>query len=154
MTLLHPTTGLATATTMALLLLPLHSEASVFKCEVGGKTAYQATPCPGGRALTIQAPAPNATTTPSGPKAVTASPANPTCQGDELSLNFQTTPLPIVLQVIADFSGRRAQIDPDVTGTPPIQYPCTAWRAALQDIAKRHQLDIRIEDKFIFVRSR
>jgi type II secretory pathway component HofQ len=147
---------LAAAAALALLLMPLHSEAAVFKCDVGGKTTYQATPCPEGRALDLHTPAPSAPSTPSTPKAAAAAASadNPTCQGEELSLNFQTTPLPMVLQVIAEFSGRRAQVDPSVTGTPPIHYRCTPWRTTLQDIAQRHQLDIRIEDKLIFVRKR
>ena len=111
---------------------------------------YQATPCQGGQVLALPAPAPAAAPT---QKVGAGSSGNPTCQGEELSLSFQTTPLPMVLQVIADFSGRRAQIDPAVTGNPPIHYRCTPWRTALQDIARRHQLDIRIEEKFIHVRK-
>lgn len=145
----HPTTSLAIA--IALVFLPLPGEAAVYKCEVVGKTAYQATPCHDGhtRAIPAPTPAPQSTSKAGGPSA-----GNPTCQGEELSLHFQTTPLPMVLQVIADFSGRRAQIDPSVTGNPPIQYVCTPWRAVLKDIAQRHQLDIRIENQQIFVRRR
>ena len=147
----HPLVNLAMAVVLVLLWLPLPSEASVYKCDAGGKTTYQATPCQGGQALALPAQAP--ATAPS-PKAVAGSAGKPVCQGEELSLNFQTTPLPMVLQVIADFSGRRAQIDPAVTGTPPIQYRCTPWRTALQDIAQRHGLEIRIEDQLIHVRKR
>jgi hypothetical protein len=130
------------------------SEAAVYKCEVGGKTAYQATPCPTGPSTTIATPAPVPAPADQTPGKAASRQSEAPCQGDALSLNFQTTPLPMVLQVIADFAGRRAQIDPGVTGNPPIQYRCTPWRTVLQDIAQRQHLDIRIEDKLIFVRPR
>jgi hypothetical protein len=60
----------------------------------------------------------------------------------------------MVLQVIADFSGRRARIDPSVSGSVPVNYACTPWRQVLMDMAQRHQLDIRVEDPWIVVRKR
>lgn len=151
-------------TAMALALLAWHpaSSAAVYKCEANGKTAYQAEPCQGGQPVTIRAapssvPA-NPATPAKGPDRSAEKPSTGTakkqCTGEELSLSFQTAPLSMVLQVIADFSGRRAEIDPSVTGNPPIQYVCTPWRTVLQDIAQQQKLDIRIEDKRILVRKR
>lgn len=150
----------ATQAAMVLMLLAWQPacEAAVYRCEMGGKTAYQSEPCSGGRSLPVRAKASTATPTESAstPAAATQAPDKEKvrCQGEELNLNFRNTPLPMVLQVIADFSGRKAQVDPAVTGNQAIQYPCTPWRTILQDIAQRHQLSIQVSDRMIVVQKR
>lgn len=140
------------AMALALLAWQPACEAAVYRCEVGGKTAYQSEPCPGGRELPVSAKASAAT--PTEPGATGTGTEKQLCQGEELSLNFRSTPLPMVLQVIADFSSRKAQVDPAINGNPPIQYACTPWRAVLQDIAQRHHLSIQVSDRLIVVQKR
>jgi hypothetical protein len=138
---------------------PPWAHATVFRCDVKGATTYQAQPCAGesdGRVRTSPA-APTGTTTPK--QAVrsnenSAPQAKQTCVGDELSLSFRNIALPVVLQVLADFSGRRANVDPAITETAPMNYGCTPWRQVLQDIAQRHRLNILVEEKWIVVRRR
>lgn len=151
------------AAALAISLFAWHtpSEAAVYKCEVNGKTAYQAEPCAGGREVPLQTRAPTPPQTSGSSIAPSTKglksndyPAKKDCSGDSLSLDFRNVALPTVLEVIANFSGRHAQTDPSVTGSAPVQYACTPWRVVLQDLAQRHQLDIRVEEKWIYVRKR
>lgn len=124
---------------------PSWANATVFRCDANGTTTYQAQPCVGGSSERVR-------TSPAAPTGTTA--PKPMCVGDELSLSFRNVPLPVVLQVVADFSGRRANVDPSITESAPITFGCTPWRRVLQDIAQVHRLNILVEEKWIVVRRR
>lgn len=130
------------------LLLALLSQiacAQVYKCvQPNGKTAYQSTECEGGPAATagkLNQPASSAA-------------AQNTCSNEKLSLNFNNIPLRSVLQVIADFSGHKLRDDPSLTNSAAFHYPSTPWCEVLQDIAARHNLNIRVENRNILVSKR
>jgi hypothetical protein len=133
--------------------------ATVFRCDINGTTTYQTQACAGGKEVDVRA-TPGASSSKSLPQSSAQSVPNGapkttrTCVEDELSLDFRSIALPMALQVVADFSGRRANVDPSITASVPLNYSCTPWRKVLQDIAQRHQLDIRVEEKWIVVRRR
>ncbi|SFC71651.1 protein of unknown function [Polaromonas sp. OV174] len=132
------------------------SFAAVYKCErEGGKVEYQASPCEKGRetSITTTGPAaPNART--SATSRATASNEKRKCVGKELRINFTSMPLKATLQVLADFSGNKLAADSSVSGTGAFSYECVPWDTALQDIASRHNLVVKVENGTIFATKR
>jgi hypothetical protein len=127
--------------------------ATVYKCEQDGKVAYQASPCTNGSDISrkVNQPAPSV--------AVTTTASNPThkqrsCVGKELTISFRDMPIRMTLAVLADFAGHKLIADPSITGSAAFHYPCTEWDVVLQDIAKRHNLVVKVENRTIFATKR
>lgn len=133
------------ALTLLLTLLSQIACAQVYKCvQANGKTAYQSTECEDLRDATsakLNQP-------------TTSAAAQNTCSNEKLSLNFNDIPLRTILQVIADFSGHKVRDDPSLSGSSAFHYPSTPWCEVLQDIAKRHNLNIRVENRNILISKR
>jgi type II secretory pathway component GspD/PulD (secretin) len=67
------------------------------------------------------------------------------CAKDELTFNFSNLPVRDAFAVLADFAGLRPQVDAAIVESGPIRFVCTNWRVAAQDLARRHNLRLRIE---------
>jgi type II secretory pathway component GspD/PulD (secretin) len=67
------------------------------------------------------------------------------CKKDELTFNFSNLPVRQAFSVIADFAGLRPRIDSAIDASGPIQFVCTHWRVAAENLARRHNLRLSIE---------
>lgn len=74
--------------------------------------------------------------------------------GKELSINFQNMPVVTTLRVLADFSGNGLSADSSITGAGAFSYVCVPWDAVLQDIATKHSLTVKVENRTIFATKR
>ena len=128
--------------------------ATVYKCDQDGKVTYQASPCTNGSDISrkVNQPAPPVASA-SGAASSTAHKGR-SCLGKELQISFRDMPIRTTLAVLADFAGHKLVMDPSITGSAPFNYPCTDWDVVLQDIAKRHNLMVKIENGTIFASKR
>ena len=125
------------------------SFAAVYKCEKGGgKVEYQATPCMNARQSELQSPPSPSLQT------ATSLEGKKQCVGKELSLAFANAPVGTILNVIADFSGKKLSIAPSVSGSGAFYYVCVPWDSVLTDIASKYKLSIKIENETIIVHPR
>lgn len=137
--------------TLLLLALALCSSlaaAQTHKCVHNGKTSYQATPCEASKDM----------------QASTLKSASGNWQGsgslscdspkDVMSINFHDMPLRNVLQLIADFSGQKLVADANISGKAAFQYQNRPWCEILNDVARRHQLEVRSESGMLYARRR
>lgn len=111
--------------------------ATLYKCKTeAGKTAYQDTPCVGAKQSTLVTS--SAPTT----EADLASTNKKSFTGEKISLNFQSAPIAMILQVIADFSGQKITVAPGVTHSGSFHYVNQPWDAVLADIAAKYSLNV------------
>ena len=137
----------------SLLILALFQSTAfgaVYKCEEGGKTVYQATPCAGGQVLASKDTESPQKTAPSKDAAI----GQKKCVGKELRINFTDMPLKTTLQLLADFSGNKLAAEPSVNGSGAFNYDCVPWDTVLHDIASRHNLSVKVEQGTIFAKKR
>ena len=144
-----------------MILFNQNAFAGIYKCDIGnGKIEYQSSPCKNGKnitnkinssstvnALTKEIPSPN----PNSPIS-----AEKKCLGKEMSLYFPNpdTPILTILNVVADFSGNKLIADLSINGTAAFIYTCVPWDNILKDIAAKHNLLIKVENKNIFANKK
>lgn len=133
-------------TSCALLAISQATWASVYKCEVNGKKAeYQFMPCTSGKSTTINV----VTTSPTVAPAQAKSPLD-----NKLSINLPNTRLSVVLQIVADFAGYALIVNPAITDDGNFNYKNTPASAILSDLAARHGLRIKTDNRTITVARR
>ena len=134
--------------------------AGIYKCNVGnGKTEYQSSPCRNGQDITSKIKTPQtaiATKDKTANKTSDLILTEKKCVGKEMSLYFPSSDTPILtmLHVVADFSGNKLIADSPINGTATFMYTCTPWDSILKDIAAKHNLLIRVENKSIFANKK
>lgn len=122
--------------------------AQTYKCVHQGKTSYQATPCES--AKDVQA------------STLRLDTGNPqvsggvSCDGPKaaMSINFDNMPLRSVLQLFADFTGKKLVADANIIGSAAFHYQKRPWCEILNDVARRHQLEVRSEGGTLYARRR
>lgn len=133
--------------------------AAVYKCEhEGGKVAFQSSPCTSGRGVPVAirptAPSVTQSTAPSDTPSASASGDKKVCPAKNVRINFANMPVKTTLHVLADFSGNKLVADPSISGSGAFSYDCVPWETALQDIASRYSLAIKVENGTIFATKR
>lgn len=139
---------------LCLLALFQHSAFSaVYKCDKGGgKIEYQDSPCPNGSDITrkVSQPGPAAASSPDA-----ASFGGKKCGGEgNIDISFSAMPIRATLAVLADYSGNKLVADQAITGSAAFNYECVPWADVLKDIAARHDLVVRVENRTIFARKK
>ncbi len=73
------------------------------------------------------------------------------CKDDELTFNFSNLEVRQAFSIFADFAKLRPQINPKVGGSEPMRFVCTHWRTAAENLARKHNLKLRIEGGVLYV---
>lgn len=118
---------------LSLVLLQPAAYAAVYKCTVDGKVAFQATPCTSGQGSALDI------------KPMSSSnAATRQCQGKEIRIHFSDMPLQTTLKVLADYSGNRLELAPNIGGNGAFHYDCVPWDTVLKDIADKYRLQVTV----------
>ena len=147
-----------------LLILLFHQSAfaSIYKCELGnGKVEYQSAPCKNGQNISNKIKSSAVTNNSSSKDTADKNINSPVtaekkCTGKEMSLYFPNpdTPILTMLHVIADFSGNKLVADLSINGIATFTYTCVPWDNILKDIAAKHNLLIKVENKSILANKK
>lgn len=76
------------------------------------------------------------------------------CKGDELAFNFSNLPVKQAFAILADFAGLRAQIDQSIEQSEAMNFGCTNWRVVAENLARKHDLRLEIQNGVMYVRKR
>jgi hypothetical protein len=76
------------------------------------------------------------------------------CSGGQLQFAFRNLEVKKAFAIFADFAGLRAQIDQAIVQSEPMNFPCTPWRVAADDLARRHNLVLKVEGGVMHVSRR
>lgn len=133
--------------TIALVLCSNQAWAETYKCIKAGKTSYQQTPCEASRDT-------QSSTLKTLDYVEGLGGVNCSSSKGILSLRLNDWSLRSVLQVLADFSGNKLVADRAVRGVGHFLYENRPWCEVLADVARRYQLEVRIEGKTLYVRPR
>jgi len=71
-----------------------------------------------------------------------------------LQFAFRSLEVKKAFAIFADFAGLKAQIDQAIVQSEPMTFACTPWRAAADDLARRHNLILKIEGGVMYVSKR
>ena len=77
--------------------------------------------------------------------------ANAGCPDGQLQFAFSNLKVSQAFAIFADAAGLKPQIDRSLTQSEPMNFGCTPWRVAAQNLADRHNLSLRIEKGFLYV---
>jgi len=73
------------------------------------------------------------------------------CPEGQLQFHFSNLKVREAFAIFANVAGLRPDIDRTVTEAEPINFGCTPWRVAAQNLADRHNLSLRIENGVMHV---
>ena len=76
------------------------------------------------------------------------------CPAGQLQFAFNNLEVKKAFAIFADFAGLRAQIDQAIVQSEPMTFPCTPWRVAADNLARRHNLILKIEGGVMHVSKR
>ena len=68
------------------------------------------------------------------------------CPEGELSFSFRNLEAKKAFAIFASFASLKAEVDQGISYTSPINFDCTPWKVAAQNLADRYNLDLRIEN--------
>ena len=75
------------------------------------------------------------------------------CPDGELAFKFDNLDVKTAFLALADFADLRPEIDPSIDHSGPINFDCTPWRTAANNIARKYRLSIKIENDVMYVHS-
>ena len=73
------------------------------------------------------------------------------CKQGELAFAFSNLPAKDAFAIFADFAGLRAQIDQTIVQSEPMNFGCTKWRVAAENLARKHNLRLKIDNGVMHV---
>ena len=73
------------------------------------------------------------------------------CPDGQLSFSFSNLEVKKAFAIFADFAGLRPVIDQSISQSTPMNFGCTPWRAAANDIAQKYQLTLKIDQGVMYV---
>lgn len=73
------------------------------------------------------------------------------CPDGELRFSFDNLPLRTAFVLMADNAGMRVKFRNMPGKVVPVKFPCTPWRQAVEGLAEKHGLSVRVEGKTLHV---
>lgn len=73
------------------------------------------------------------------------------CSEGKLQFAFKNIPVTSALALIAEFAELQAHIDPTINISEPMNFGCTPWKQAAENITNRHNLLLVIENGIMHV---
>lgn len=73
------------------------------------------------------------------------------CPDGELRFSFDNLPLRTAFVLMADNAGMKVTFRDMPGKVAPVKFPCTPWRQAVEGLAEKHGLSVRIEGKTLHV---
>ncbi len=73
------------------------------------------------------------------------------CAGEEVRFTFDELKVRSFFELIADFAGLRLQIDPEIVQSGPVNFDCTYWLIAAENIAREYNLTLKINNGVMYV---
>jgi len=73
------------------------------------------------------------------------------CANDELRFAFRNIETLSALAIIADFAKLKPEFDHSIKSSGPLNFDCTNWRTAAENIARDNHLTLNIENGVIRV---
>jgi hypothetical protein len=83
-----------------------------------------------------------------------ANAANAECAKDALTFNFSSIKVIEAYAILADFAGLKPEVDHSLQQSEPMKFVCVPWRVVAQDLADRHNLNLKIENGVMRVTRR
>ena len=73
------------------------------------------------------------------------------CPDGEVKFSFRNLDARAAFALLADFAGLQADIDQSIKASGPINFDCTPWRVAAENLAGEYHLKLRIENGVMHV---
>jgi hypothetical protein len=66
-------------------------------------------------------------------------------KGDEITFSFSNLEVKAAFAIIADAAGLKPRIDSSINASEAMRFTCMSWRVIAEDLARRHNLRLKIE---------
>ena len=76
------------------------------------------------------------------------------CPSGELRFSFRKLEVKQAFAILSDFARLKAEIDPSISGSAPMNFNCTPWEVAAKRLAGEYNLNLKIENGVMRVSRR
>jgi hypothetical protein len=73
------------------------------------------------------------------------------CRDGELQVSFSNLRVREAFGLFAHVAGLRPQVDASIEESGPLNFGCTHWRVAAEDLARQYNLRLKIEGGVLYV---
>lgn len=90
------------------------------------------------------------TLTPHSSKTTKVAPAQ-NCPKGSVRFSFENISVKSAFAIFADYAGLKAKFDQSITASQPMKFECRNWLEVAEELAKNHNLTLRIENGTMYV---